>query len=187
MICAYFWGVILQTTFSMGDHVVYPGQGVAEVVGFEQREIAGTKLGVLLLRIIATDMKVMVPTKNSHSVGLRHLMDPAEVVQLYELLQQTDIPRDTQTWNRRSREYTDKLKTGSSFEIAEVFRDLSRLKLTKELCFGERKILETARNFLVRELAICKKTTELQVGLELDAMFAPVLPSQTPAVARLRS
>jgi CarD family transcriptional regulator len=32
---------------------------------------------------------------------------------------------DNQTWNRRYREYMEKIKTGSLFEVAEVYRDLS--------------------------------------------------------------
>ena len=32
---------------------------------------------------------------------------------------------DNQTWNRRYREYMDKIKTGSLYDVAEVFRDLS--------------------------------------------------------------
>ena len=37
----------------------------------------------------------------------------------------------------------DKIKTGSLYEVAEVFRDLSLLKLSKDLSFGERKLYDT--------------------------------------------
>ena len=83
------------------------------------------------------------------------------------------MPRDTQTWNRRYREYMEKIKTGSVFEIAEVLRDLCVLRVTKELSFGERKMLETARGLLVKELAIAKGVGEDKISQEIDAIFAP--------------
>ena len=48
----------------------------------------------------------------------------------------------------------EKIKTGSVYEIAEVLRDLFLLKSDKELSFGERKMLDTARNLLLSELQL---------------------------------
>ncbi|HOJ13572.1 MAG TPA: CarD family transcriptional regulator, partial [Deltaproteobacteria bacterium] len=62
-----------------------------------------------------------------------------------------------QTWNRRYREYMEKIKSGSAFEIAEVLRDLNILKKGKELSFGERKMYDTAKNLLVNEISISGK------------------------------
>jgi CarD family transcriptional regulator len=67
----------------------------------------------------------------------------------------------------------EKIKTGSVFEIAEVLRDLCVLRLTKELSFGERKMLDTARSLLVKELAIAKGVEESKISSEIDAIFAP--------------
>ena len=76
-----------------------------------------------------------------------------------------------QTWNRRYREYMDKIKTGSLYDVAEVFRDLSLLKLTKDLSFGERKLFDTAQVLLVRELSTAKKTDEETIISELESLF----------------
>jgi CarD family transcriptional regulator len=80
---------------------------------------------------------------------------------------------DNQTWNRRYREYMDKIKTGSLYEVAEVFRDLSLLKITKDLSFGERKLYDTAHALLIKELSIAKKVDEKAVAAEIEAVFAP--------------
>jgi CarD family transcriptional regulator len=66
----------------------------------------------------------------------------------------------------------EKIKTGSVFEIAEVLRDLCVLRMTKELSFGERKMLDTARNLLVKELAIAKSYSEEKIMEELRTIFA---------------
>ncbi|MFN0250822.1 MAG: CarD family transcriptional regulator [Kofleriaceae bacterium] len=163
----------MKNEFSVGDKAVYPVHGVAEVVALEHRDIGGSKTAVYILKILETGLKIMVPTTNAGSVGLRDLITSKQVKEVYSILKSRDIPRDTQTWNRRYREYMEKIKTGSVFEIAEVMRDLSVLRATKDLSFGERKMLETARGLLIKELALAKGVGEDKIGAEIDAMFAP--------------
>ncbi len=163
----------MKQAFTVGSKAVYPVHGVAEVLALEQREIGGSTTAVYILKIIDTGMKIMVPTVNAGSVGLRDLITSKQVKEVLSILKSRDIPRDTQTWNRRYREYMEKIKTGSVFEIAEVMRDLSVLRATKELSFGERKMLETARGLLVKELAIAKGVGEDKISQEIDAIFAP--------------
>ncbi|NVB79306.1 MAG: CarD family transcriptional regulator [Kofleriaceae bacterium] len=160
-----------QQQFAVGDKAVYPVHGVAEVVALEQRDIGGNKTPVYILKIIDTGLKIMVPTINAGSVGLRDLISSKEVKEVYSILKSRDVPRDTQTWNRRYREYMEKIKTGSVFEIAEVLRDLCVLRTTKELSFGERKMLETARGLLVKELALAKGVGDDKIASEIDQIF----------------
>ncbi|HEY4055659.1 MAG TPA: CarD family transcriptional regulator [Kofleriaceae bacterium] len=162
----------MKHEFSVGDKAVYPVHGVAEVVALEQRDFGGSTTSVYILKILGTGLKIMVPAMNAGSVGLRDLITSKQVKDVIEILKSRDIPRDTQTWNRRYREYMEKIKTGSVFEIAEVLRDLCVLRLTKELSFGERKMLETARNLLIKELALAKGVAEDKLATEIDAMFA---------------
>jgi CarD family transcriptional regulator len=162
----------LKQQFTVGDKAVYPVHGVAEVVALEQRDIGGNQTIVYILKIMDTGLKIMVPTMNAGSVGLRELITAKQVKEVYAILKSRDIPRDTQTWNRRYREYMEKIKTGSVFEIAEVLRDLSVLRSTKDLSFGERKMLETARGLMVKELALAKGVPEDKISAEIDAIFA---------------
>jgi len=94
------------------------------------------------------------------------------VAKVYKILRDKKVEIDQQTWNRRYREYTEKIKTGSVLEIAKVLRDLFVLKGDKELSFGERKMLDTARNLLVKELAIAKAHSEEKIMEELRGIFA---------------
>lgn len=161
----------MPQTFNVGDKVVYPGHGVAEITGVEAREISDTKLEFYVLRVLENNMKVMVPKHNAKSVGLRMLVDEAEVERVYGVLAHRGGKISTATWNRRYREYMEKIKTGSLVEIASVLRDLCILRSDKELSFGERKMLDTARSLLVQELALAKGQEEDVVANELDAMF----------------
>ena len=135
--------------------------------------MGGSKVPVYILKILDSGLKIMLPTTNAGSVGLRDLISSKQVKEVYSILKERDIPRDTQTWNRRYREYMEKIKTGSVFEIAEVMRDLSVLRTTKELSFGERKMLDTARGLIIKELALAKGVGDDKIGAEIDALFQP--------------
>jgi CarD family transcriptional regulator, regulator of rRNA transcription len=161
----------MDASFNVGDKAVYPAHGVAEVVGLEVREIGGNKQAFYILKILETGMKIMVPTRNVAAVGLREVIAETDVKEVYNILRSKEIAVEGQTWNRRYREYMDKIKTGSVFEIAEVLRDLCVLRAQKELSFGERKMLDTARQLLVKELAIAKGTKETKIESELDKIF----------------
>ncbi len=161
----------MELHFQVGAKAVYPGHGVAEIMGLESREISGRKQTFYILRAMDSGMKIMIPTSNVGAVGLREVISEKEVDDVYEILRSRDISVEGQTWNRRYREYMEKIKTGSIFEIAEVLRDLLRLKLDKDLSFGERKMLDTARSLLVKELAVAKKTKEEKIEKELDTIF----------------
>src|SRR5215813_11436296 len=161
----------MDVAFNVGDKAVYPAHGVAEVVGLETREIGGNKQTFYILKILDTGTKIMIPTRNVSAVGLREVIAEQEVKEVYNILKSKEIAVEGQTWNRRYREYMDKIKTGSVFEIAEVLRDLCMLRAQKELSFGERKMLDTARQLLVKELAIAKGTKETKISSELDKIF----------------
>lgn len=158
--------------FKVGDLAVYPAHGVGLIERIESQEISGCRQDFYVMRILDNDMIIMIPTNNVENVGLREIIEHAEVATLYSILKKRDVPIDNQTWNRRYREYMDKIKTGSVFEVAEVYRDLLILKIEKDLSFGERKMLDTARNLLVKEISLAKKVGEEQVEEELDKMFA---------------
>jgi CarD family transcriptional regulator, regulator of rRNA transcription len=158
--------------FKVSDKVVYPAQGVAEIIGIETKEIGGKLTSFYLLRILDSDMKILVPTDKAHQVGLRDVASQKEVDEVLDILREKEVHLDKQTWNRRYRGFMEKIKTGSLFEVAEVFRDLYRLKNTKTLSFGERRMLDTAKNLIVKELSIARNWTEQRVEKELDKVFA---------------
>lgn len=161
----------MASQFKPGDKAVYPAHGVGEVKSIETREISGNRQTFYILKILDNGMTIMVPTQNVQSVGLREIINDDQVDEVYDILRERDISIDNQTWNRRYREYMDKIKTGSVYEIAEVMRDLSLLKFDKELSFGERKMLDTARSLLVKELSIAQGISEEHVLKEIQKIF----------------
>ncbi len=157
--------------FKVGEMVVYPAHGVGEIEAIRNQAISGSDSKFYMLRILDTDMKIMIPIDNAQSVGLRRVIDKQMVSRVYKVLRQKKVEIDQQTWNRRYREYTEKIKTGSILEIATVLRDLFLLKGDKELSFGERKVMDTAKNLLVKEISIARSHSEKKIIDELHHIF----------------
>jgi CarD family transcriptional regulator len=158
--------------FDVGDLAVYPAHGVGVIEKIESQEISGCRQDFYVMRILENDMIIMIPKNNVNNVGLREIIGEGEVRKLYTILKKKDVVIDNQTWNRRYREYMDKIKTGSVFEVAEVYRDLLMLKVEKDLSFGERKMLDTARSLLVKEISLAKNVKEEQVEKDLERIFS---------------
>ncbi|MCJ7593582.1 MAG: CarD family transcriptional regulator [Desulfobacterales bacterium] len=158
--------------FKIGDLAVYPAHGVGVIEKIETQENSGFSQDFYVMRILENDMIIMIPIENVDNVGLREIIGLNEIPKLYSILEKRDVVVDNQTWNRRYREYMDKIKTGSVFEVAEVYRDLLMLKVEKDLSFGERKMLDTARTLLVKEISLARNVEEEQIEEDLDRIFA---------------
>lgn len=157
--------------FKAGDLAVYPAHGVTRIKSIEKKEVGGETFTFYVLYVLENDMKVMVPVQNAETVGLRNIISKKEVEKVYDILKKKDVKFTTQTWNRRYREYMEKIKTGSIFELASVLRDLYILQKDKPLSFGERKMLDTAKTLLVKEMAIAQKKKESAMLKEIEEMF----------------
>ena len=163
--------------FQVGDLAVYPAHGVGEIQAIESRVINGEKHDFYIMKILENGMVIMIPIRNVESVGLRDIISKKDVSRVYDVMKsRKDGLPDNQTWNRRYRDYMDKIKTGSLYDVAEVFRDLSLLKLTKDLSFGERKLYDTAQVLLVRELSTAKNSDEDTIISELESLFVVESP-----------
>ncbi|MDA8126860.1 MAG: CarD family transcriptional regulator [Deltaproteobacteria bacterium] len=157
--------------FKVGDLAVYPAQGVGVIEAIENREVGGNKQLYYIMKIMGNGMKIMIPMDSAKSVGLREVIMKAEIPKVYEILKNKDVTIDKQTWNKRYREYLEKIKTGSVFEIAGVLRDLFILKSDKNLSFGERKMMDTAKNLLIKEISVASNAEETQVEEDLRLIF----------------
>lgn len=161
----------MSSEFAIGDKAVYPSQGVAEVVGIEQKEISGKMQRFYVLRVLESDNRIMVPTDKSGQVGLRRIVGEDEIDEVHQILRDKEVHVDRQTWNRRYRGFMEKIRSGSLFEVAEVFRDLYRLKGLKPLSFGERRMLDTARGLIVQELSVARAEDEHKIEQELTQLL----------------
>jgi len=158
----------MALNFKVGDRAVYPAQGVAEITAIEKKEIFGNQETFYVLQVLDSAKKIMIPLTKVESVGLRPVITKKQADEVYVVLKERDVKLDQTTWNRRYRRYLEKIKTGSIQDVAEVLRDLYILKEDKPLSFGERKMLDTARQLLVQELSVARKVKEQKI---LDSLI----------------
>jgi CarD family transcriptional regulator len=157
--------------FKVGDLAVYPAQGVGIIEAVENREFMGSQQLFYIMKIMGNGIKIMIPMDSAEAVGLREIIPETEIPKVYEILKRKDITIDKQTWNKRYKEYLDKIKTGSVYEIAGVLRDLFILKSDKNLSFGEKKMMDTAKNLLVKEISVATHSEETKIESDLASML----------------
>ena len=148
--------------FHIGDKVVYPNHGVGVIEQISSRSIGATVEKFYLLNIKASSLKVMVPCNNVGSVGIRRVVRNGEVQKILDFLAISD-DLSTADWKDRFKENSDRMRTGSLFEVAGVLKSLIALHQAKPLSFREKKMLERARYLLVSELAMSRNCEETKV------------------------
>lgn len=159
----------------IGENGVYPAHGVVEVVGIESKKFSGTEKKFYILKVLDNEVTVMVPTDNANTVGLRPIVPKNKVSRVYNILGNKDKnnlnSNGNQSWNKRYREYADKLKSGDIFEVATVLREIKFLQNGKELSFGERRIMDSALGLLIKEISLSKKQKEDKVETEIKKLL----------------
>ncbi len=156
--------------FNVGDRVVYPMHGAGVIESIEEKEVLGERQKYYIMRLPIGDMKVMIPLENVGDIGLREVINEAEVSKVFELLE-GDQSKMSSNWNRRYRANMEKIKTGDIYEVAEVVRNLYIRDIRKGLSTGERKMLDSAKQILISELVLAENTDEEEARNRLDSVF----------------
>lgn len=163
--------------FSIDELVVYPAQGVGKVERIETQEIGGASTELYIVRILSNNVTLMVPVSNAANVGLRALYTADEAQGILSYLDdRSDFTGYSgQNWNRRYREYSEKLKSSDLKDVAYVLKELILIGKDKDLSFGERRLLEQAMGLITLELSFALDKDQNDVKKEIEALFADVL------------
>jgi CarD family transcriptional regulator len=161
-------------TFEVGDKVIYPNHGLGIVEGIEEKTIFGTTGGFFHLRIVANDTTVLVPVSNVDGVGLRKAITDEEVDQLFTLLSNGKIDNH-QNWKGRFKDNSDKMRTGSIYDMADVLKSLTFLSKSKILSFREKRMLDRAKALIISEISEVMReessNVEVKVSQALEKCF----------------
>ncbi len=138
--------------FEVGDKVIYPNHGIGVVKRIETKTILGTTCGFYSLRMASSDTTVLVPIDNVESVGLRGAIADHEVKKLFTLLGNGKI-ENHQNWKGRFKDNSDKMRTGSIYDVVDVLKSLNFLSQSKNLSFREKRMLDRAKFLVVSEVS----------------------------------
>jgi len=163
---------MMKAQFKVGDKAVYPAHGVGVITRIESKDIGGSRQDFYVLQIISSGATLMVPITASRRAGMRSLISDKEIKDIYKILRSPGHISRT-TWNRRFREFNDKLQTGSVTDIAEVLRDLNSLQGDKDLSFGEKTMMDKAKDMIIAEISAASSKETLDVEAELEQILLP--------------
>ncbi len=158
-------------TFKVGDTVVYPHHGAAQIDAIERKTVAGEDKEILVLRVQQGDLTVRVPAENVDLVGVRDVVSSEGLDRVFEVLRQPYVEEPT-NWSRRYKANLEKLASGDVVKVSEVIRDLWRRERDRGLSAGEKRMLSKARSVLISELALAENTNEDKAEALLDEVLA---------------
>lgn len=157
--------------FKVGQKVVYPNHGIGTIEQIEQKQIGATALPFYTLRLAATNSLVLVPVSNAAEVGLRSPISSGECDVLFNALAD-DFKSPANDWKDRFKDFSDKMRSGDIFEVANVLKHLTYLSHLKPLSFREQRMVERARYLVVSELAAVCRQPECNIEPRVEEALA---------------
>jgi CarD family transcriptional regulator len=173
-------------TFEVGDKVIYPNQGLGVVMRIEEKTILGTTCGFYHLRIVANETTVLVPLSNVDGVGLRRAIRDEEVERLFIALGNGKIDNH-QNWKGRFKDNSDKMRTGSIYDVADVLKSLTVLSRSKSLSFREKRMLDRAKFLIISEISEVMQQTSEAIESRVDRALERSFATRTRAIARAKT
>ena len=170
-------------TFKVGDKVIYPNHGLGIVERIEEKTILGTTCGFFHLRIVGNYTTVLVPVSNVDGVGLRKAIDDEEVERIFGLLSDGRIDNH-QNWKGRFKDNSDKMRTGSIYDMTDVLKSLTFLAKSKSLSFREKRMLDRAKALIVSEISEVIRAKAVDIEAQVDTALEKCFVVKARNVAR---
>ena len=179
----FLLGAMLQ--FEIGDKVIYPNHGLGVVDRIETKTILGTTCGFYSLRMISSDTTVLVPVDNVEGVGLRCAIGDSEIKKLFTLIRNGKI-ENHQNWKGRFKDNSDKMRTGSIYDVIEVLKSLNHLSKSKNLSFREKRMLDRAKFLVVSEMSEVMSEASEAVEARIDKALDRCLANRARQIAKAK-
>src|SRR6478752_7076082 len=174
-----------HVAFAIGDKVIYPNHGLGIVERIEAKTITGTTCGFYQLRM-ANETTVFVPVDNVDGVGLRRAITDQEVDTLFSLLGDGKIDSH-QNWKGRFKDNSDRMRTGSIYDVVEVLKSLTFLARSKNLSFREKRMLDRAKFLVISEISEVSREVTISVEEKVDRALDRCFTTKNRSIARAKA
>ena len=174
-----------HVAFEIGDKVIYPNHGLGIIERIETKTIMGTTCGFYQLRM-ANETTVFVPVDNVDGVGLRRAITDDEVERLFGLLGDGKIDSH-QNWKGRFKDNSDRMRTGSIYDVVEVLKSLTFLARSKNLSFREKRMLDRAKFLVVSEISEVSRDNTTLVEEKVDRALERCFTMKNRSIARAKA
>ena len=139
--------------YQIGDKIVYPMHGAGVIRAIEEKEILGSVSSYYILEVPIGNISLMVPVKNAEEIGVRGVVAPSVIDELFTFIATAEI-QVNDNWNKRYRENMVKIKSGDLFEIGPIYKYLMEKDKDRGLSSGEKKMFLSAHQILVSEIML---------------------------------
>ena len=163
--------------FQVGEKVVYPTQGIGVVESIQSRTTAEGRVSGYALRFLSNDSRVFIPRTSAEGIGLRPVITKKDAARILAIVADGSIEHRS-NWKGRFKENTDKMRTGSLFEVAAVLKALAALRRSQPLSFRERRMFERARFLIISEIAEVEGRSVAAVERRVDEALDQTLSAE---------
>jgi len=150
-----------------GNKVIYPYQGPCLIGPVIKKVIDGNPISFYRLALLDdSGGELFVPVDKVQSIGIRPLLNRSDIPKLLDLLKEpSGADKD---WKQRADDNFKLLTSGSTFDLAEVVKSLTKLGRKRELSFRESQTLEKARKLLIGEISEVMGETKSAAEEQID-------------------
>jgi len=178
--------------FAISKAVVYPGYGVAIIAREIEKTIGVQLIKLYELKFLHRDVTILVPVDGVATVGIRDVSSPEAVKIIFEVFS-SRIDHEhlseamSNSWNRRSKEYQNRIRTGSLKELAFIYREIKAIERQKALSFGEKSVLAQVECLMAEECALVEDRPIEEVLVELRSCCEACLSGLSHTVSSFLS
>ena len=158
--------------FQIGDLIVHPMHGAGVIDDVIQEKVAGKVKEYYVFKMPIGGLTLKIPTANC-----RTIISEAEAEACFPGLPAVEVESNA-NWNKRYQENLLRLKSGNLNEVARVVKGLMRRDSRRGLSTGERKMLHSAKQIIISEIALVEGCAyqDAEERLERAVMQKPPVP-----------
>lgn len=136
-------------------------QGAGVIESIIEKEIQGEVQKYFVIRLLIKKMEVMIPISKMDQSKIRLVVNSQTLEGVLQNFHngQSNL---SLSYKERFKVNTEKMRTGSIEDGAEVVRDLMRIDKEKSLNSSEKQMLDNAKKILLSELELSQGITETQ-------------------------
>jgi RNA polymerase-interacting CarD/CdnL/TRCF family regulator len=156
-----------RVILTSGNKVIYPSQGPCLIGPVIKKVIDGRPISFYRLALLDdSGGELFVPVDKVQTVGIRPLLNRSDIPKLLDLLKEPSVAE--KDWRQRAVDNFKLLTSGSTFDLAEVVKSLTKLGGKRELSFRESQTLEKARKLLIGEISEVMGETKSAAEEQID-------------------
>jgi len=156
--------------YEVGDKVVHPMHGAGVIGGITRERLDGRWCTYYVFRMDTDDLVLKIPEENCDLIGMRALATAEEMAQVLARIPDLGVDMEA-NWNQRCRENKEHVKSGNLYEVALVIKGLMYRDRERGLSNIERKMLRSARQILLSEMAMVQNVAYGEAEQRLDGLM----------------